>query len=462
MGGRVDQKAVAVVWACCALLGCSGTPEGRLRKAFETTVTGTIKIPPGVIEIGSELKLAAGAHDLEIVGSGSMLKADEKFHGRAMIVAEGAQRIRIHDLALDGNRAVLGTPLEMVPPENALRNYYPNNGILCDRVEGLEIRTVRFSEVAGFPVLISRSSHIRIDDLLVEDSGSKNAKMRNNLTGGVLIEEASFDFEVKGSTFRRILGNGLWTHSLKTSGRLKDGAFTGNRFEVIGRDAIQVGHATNVKVEGNTGAGIGYPVEAVDVENGGTPVGVDTAGNVDHTEYLKNHFEEINGKCFDLDGFHDGAVKDNECVNRKAPKDYLYGHYGIVMNNTNPDARAENISIENNLIDGTKYGAIFVMGSRNHVRNNRLLHINMAGCNETKEFVCIYKNDEPEMLESGIYLGRGIARMEETKHNEIRGNAIAGHKMKSRCITVGPGVSRSANTVAGNMCDDYSIDRVKP
>jgi len=434
-----------------------------VRRAFETQTTGTIRIPAGVIEITSELRLPPGSHDLEIVGDGSMLKASAQFHGRSIIVAEGAQRLRFHDFAIDGNRAQLAArPIEMVPPENALRNYYAGNGILADRVEGLEITGVRFSEIAGFPVLVSRSSHVRISQVLVEDSGSKNAKMRNNLTGGILIEEATSDFEVRESIFRRILGNGLWTHSLLTSERLKDGLFTGNRFEMIGRDAIQIGHATNVKVDRNKGENIGYPAEAVDVENGGTPVAIDTAGNVDHTEYTRNHFEEINGKCFDLDGFHDGLVKENECINRKAPEAYIYGHYGIVMNNTSPEVRAENVTIEENLIDTTKYGALFVMGRNNHILRNRFLHINMSQCPETKEFVCVYSNAEPKLLQSGIYLGRGVARLEETRGNVVEGNTITGHKMRTRCITAGPGVRPGANTVQGNTCEDFSTERSRP
>ncbi len=438
------------------------TPEARLRKAIETQTTGTIRIPAGVIEIKSELKLRPDAHDLEIVSDGALLKADETFRGRAIFVVEGGKRIHFHDFSMDGNRVTLGAkPLEMVPPENALRNYYTNNGILADQVEGLEIDGVRFSEFAGFPVLVSRSSKVRIHSALMEDSGGHNAKGRNNLTGGILIEEGTSDFEVRDSIFRRILGNALWTHSLATSARLKDGAFTGNRFETIGRDAIQVGHATNVKVDKNQGTAIGYPVETVDVENGGTPVAIDTAGNVDHTEYTRNHFEEINGKCFDLDGFHDGAVRENECINRKAPQDYVYGHFGIVMNNTDPGVRPENVVIEGNTIDTAKYGAVFVMGRNNRVVNNRFLHINTSQCPDTKQFACTFQGLDPHLLQSGIYLGRGVARMEETRDNVIEGNTVTGHGMRSNCVVFAKDVSAGANRVEGNRCEDFVIERTR-
>ena len=66
-------------------------------------------------------------------------------------------------------------------------------------------------------------------------------------------------------------------------------AFTSNHFDTIGRDALQLGHATRVRIEQNTGARIGYPVEAVDVENQGIPIAIDTAGNVDQSEYTRQH-----------------------------------------------------------------------------------------------------------------------------------------------------------------------------
>ena len=63
-------------------------------------------------------------------------------------------------------------------------------------------------------------------------------------------------------------------------------------------------------IASSTGRRIGWPYEAVDVENAGTPVAIDTAGNVSNSRYENNRFDEINGKCFDLDGFHDGVQRD--------------------------------------------------------------------------------------------------------------------------------------------------------
>ena len=448
-------KACATALVMLLLAGCSESSEARLRKTLATQTTGVIQLPRGLVEISSELKLASGAHDLEIAGEATMLKASDQFQGRAVLVLEGAQRIRLHDFAIDGNRERLVRPLDMAPPENAFRVWYPNNGLLADHVEGLEATGLFLANVVNFPILISRSRGVRIHDVTVRDSGSRNARGRNNLSGGILLEDGVSNFEIRDSMFRGILGNGLWTHSQFRAPRQEDGVFAGNVFDTIGRDALLVGHATRVRVENNSGTRIGYPVEAVDIENGGIPIAMDTAGDVDHTDYLRNTFEEVDGQCVNLDGFHDGAVRDNRCTNRKAAEDYPYGSLGMAMNNTHPDAHSNNIEISGNLIDGSKFGGLFLMGSGNRVIGNRFVRLNLAGCNESAaKFPCIYKADEPQLLNTGIYLGRGVARLEETRGNVIRGNRVSGHKMKARCVGYGPGVAPALNTVDSNTCSD--------
>ncbi len=91
---------------------------------------------------------------------------------------------------------------------------------------------------------------------------------------------------------------------------------------------------------------------------------IDTAGNVDRSSYDDNAFSKINGKCIDLDGFHDGEVRRNKCVDQR--------NFGIVMNNTNPDMRPEGVTIEGNLIEGGQYGGIFVIGGPNSILRNQL------------------------------------------------------------------------------------------
>jgi len=100
--------------------------------------------------------------------------------------------------------------------------------------------------VVNFPILVSQSRKVRIASVTIDNSGSKNARGRNNLSGGILLEEGTSDFEVRASIFRGILGNALWTHSNFHAPRQQDGVFVMNEFYTIGRDAIQVGHATRV------------------------------------------------------------------------------------------------------------------------------------------------------------------------------------------------------------------------
>jgi parallel beta-helix repeat protein len=458
----VDQNAVARagLLLCILALHCGTSTEARVRAQLASQTTGVIRLPQGTIEISSELTLAPGAHDLEIVGNQTRLKAADNFHGRAILVLENVERIHLHYLDMDGNREKLAKPLEMAPPENAFRVWYPNNGLLVNQVSGLQMERLHLTHVVNFPILVSQSKNVRIWGATVEDSGSKNARGRNNLSGGILFEEGSSNFEVTESTFQGILGNGLWTHSLFRAPRQQDGSFTRNKFDTIGRDALQLGHATRVRIEQNTGVRIGYPPEIVDIENQGIPIAIDTAGNVDRSEYIGNTFEEVDGQCINLDGFHDGAVRENRCTNRKGAADYPFGSFGIAMNNANPDAHSNNIEIRDNVIDGAKFGGLFLIGSGNTVIGNRFVNLNLAGCNEnSKQFGCIYKADEPEMLESGIYLGAGASRPEPVRGNIIRGNRISGHKMKARCIGFGPGVRPAANIIRYNVCTDQSPAR---
>ena len=55
---------------------------------------------------------------------------------------------------------------------------------------------------------MSHSKNVLIDHVSVKDSGSLNAKGRNNTTGGILLEEGTEQFTVTDSVFHNILGNG--------------------------------------------------------------------------------------------------------------------------------------------------------------------------------------------------------------------------------------------------------------
>ncbi len=452
------MRLCIVLAGCASILAAAQTPESQLRTAL-LAKTGAVTLPSGTIEISREIVLPRDAHDLDIRGAKTTVKAAATFRGSALIVIPAGKNIRIHDLSLDGNREAIARPLGLPPSETMFSRFTPDNGILAEGVTNLEIAQIKANGIAGFAVLVNASHTVRIHDIEIEGSGSLNARRRNNTTGGILLEEGTTDFEVLNCRIANVRGNGIWTHSLYTSPRNARGRIAGNEFAMIARDAIQVGHATEVRVENNRGRMVGYPAEEVDLEGQAFPVAVDTAGNVDRSVYRDNRFEEIDGKCFDLDGFHDGEVSGNTCVNADSVRNYPYGNFGIVMNNSNPDMQSRNIRITDNTIDGALFGGIFIIGSGHTVTGNRLEHLNLAHCNDPvsisgRPIDCSYLKDQPELMRSGIYLGAGAARPDPARGNTVENNEIGGYGMSRHCIGAAPGVSLAANTVAKNDCSD--------
>ena len=400
--------------------------------ATDNAPSQSIRLPAGITEVHAEWPVPEGAHDLEVIGAGSILRAAPDFHGRAIFAIKSGTRIRFRDFTVDGNRSALEQRAGLPGSDTPFRRFTVNNGILIEGSTDVKISNVNFRQVAGFAILVSGSKQVRIERVHIEESGSRNAAGRNNTTGGILLEEGTSDFQVIDCELKQIRGNGIWTHSLYTSPRNGNGVIGLNHFASIGRDAIQVGHATGIRVEKNSGDRIGYPESEVDA----IPVAIDTAGNVDHSAYTGNRFSEINGKCIDLDGFHDGKVTGNVCTNQK--------NFGIVMNNSNPDMQSAGITIADNTIDGGQYGGIFVIGGPNKILRNKLRNLNQSHSGD-------------DLLRSGIYLGRGAERPAIARGNLVEGNEVSGYKLQ--CIAVAPGVSLKENTIGRNQC---SITEPRP
>jgi Right handed beta helix region len=411
-----------------------------------------VELPAGTVELHRELSVDNGV-ELRGAPSGTVLHAAADFDGRALVVVHGTG-VALRGFLIDGNRDRLAQRSGLPPSNKPFWQFTRGNGVLAVGVSGLRVENVRFRNISGFAVLVARSRDVRIDQVDVSDSGSEDSRGRNNTTGGILLEEGTRDFRITRSAFRNIRGNGVWTHSLFTSPRNSDGWIAFNRFDDLARDAIQVGHATNVRVEDNQGSRIGYPAELVDLEGEAYPVAIDTAGDVDHTSYTRNHFTEVDGKCIDLDGFHDGDVTENSCVNRPDAALYPYGNIGILFNDSNPHTRSNRIRVIGNLLDGVKFTGIFVFGTGHVIAHNRLLNVNLAHCNEeASKAGCYYPKDEPDALQSGIYMGRGFSWAEPARDNLVEENEITGYRMSSRCIAFAPGVQPSANTVRNNRCE---------
>jgi hypothetical protein len=420
--------------------------------ALPTPGPRVVELPAGTVELHRELRVDNGI-ELRAAASGTVLRAAADFEGRALVVVYGAG-VTLRGFALDGNRDETEQRTGLPPTDKPFSQFTRGNGILAAGVSRLRIANVSFRNIAGFAVLVSRSRDIRIDQVDVADSGSHDTRGRNNTTGGILLEEGTSDFRVTRSVFRNIRGNGVWTHSLFTSPRNTGGWIAFNTFEDLARDAIQVGHATNVRVEDNRGTRIGYPAELVDIESQAYPVALDTAGDVDHSSYARNRFTEIDGKCIDLDGFHDGDVLENSCVNQPDAALYPFGNIGILFNDSNPHTRSNRIRVIGNLLDGVKYTGIFAFGTGHVITGNRLLHVNLAHCNEEAATSgCYFPKDEPDALQTGIYMGRGILWREPARDNLVEDNEISGYRMKERCIGLAPGVEAAANDIRNNRCE---------
>lgn len=419
--------------------------------------TGIVELPAGETHLQRPLEVPKNSSHLTLRGnrSGSTLVLDVGFSGSAAVLVNGATDVSLLNFSVRGNRSGMKSDWYLPPHEEPFADFYSDNGVLVRNSRQVVIRDVRFEAVRAFPVLVNASSNVTVDGVRIEDCGTLSQAGRNNTTGGILLEEGVAGFEVRNSLIRRVTGSAIWTHSYARSPRQSDGVIRNNEIHVVGRDAIQVGHATRVRVENNSGSDLGFPVEYVDVEHHGVAVGLDTAGNVDHAVYKGNRFTDVNGQCVDLDGFHQGEVTGNSCLNNKALEAYPALHYGIVFGNNDPGMESTDVVLTGNTLQGFAYGAVFLAGSRNRVENNRFLDINRAHCGSTPVTArCNYALDQPDLLRSGIYLAANGGRPTETRGNVVRSNVITGFGMKLHCVAAGPGVDLSENTTTPNTCGE--------
>lgn len=366
---------------------------------------------------------------------------------RAVIDIRNQSHVRIRKVVIDGRRQSRERPLPIAQNGAPFIDYYPMNGIAIDQSHDVVIEDVTLRNIPNLAIVVARSSRVIIRRVTVEDSGSRDHRGRNNSTGGILIEEGTATFEIRDCRLRRIRGNAIWTHSYSESPRNRDGLIAANEIDTVARDAIQIGHSTGVRVENNVIRNVGYPPELVDVENQGHPVGIDTAGNVDAAHYTGNRMFEVNGKCFDLDGFHDGSITRNTCVNAKPPEAYPNGNIAVLFNDSHPDSVSRNVILENNLFDGIAYGGLFIYGSGHRIRANRFLNLN------TKRY-----QGEPGYLRSAIFVANGLVRPNPPRDIVLERNVFSGHAIAANCLVWAPDAAGKeapgAVTLKDNRCED--------
>ncbi|MBL8179020.1 MAG: right-handed parallel beta-helix repeat-containing protein [Bryobacterales bacterium] len=428
------------------LTGCQG--DGKLRQALAAK-SGEVQLSGGEVTLSAPLVIE-GADNLTVIGMGAVLKVD--FEGEAAIVVRNSKNIRIENVSVLGSREKKEYVHGLPPSDVPMIKFTRGNGIVIDNSDNVTIAKSTIRLVQGYGVLASNSRKVALEELLIGDSGSLNDKGKNNATGGILFEEGCRDFTVRRSKIRNVRGNGIWTHSLYTSPRNEHGEFAANDIRYVARDALQAGHAVDVRVTDNTGGFIGFPSDQVDVATFAVPVALDTAGNVEKSVYSGNKFEEVNGKCLDLDGFHHGAVEKNECRNARGDEAYPYLHFAIVLNNSNPDMESRDIRIAGNRMQGFRYGAVFLIGEGHLVKDNVFARINLANCGDAPKGVCTYKPEEPDMLRSGVYFGLGAHRPSPARKNVVEGNTVHGFGMSRRCVGHAPGVKPADNIFRGNAC----------
>lgn len=445
-------------WGCTTFVAAPRrvSSEAELRAAVASGAAA-IEID-GSIGLSQALEIPAGAAPLQIRGAG-VLRVQAGFRGRAVIDAVERSNLTLLDFTIDGARPEHPAAAGLPPSSVSFARFYGRNGIVIERGGNVRIENVRLARITDFAIIASAVKGIAIAGVTVEDSGSLNERGRNNTSGGILIEEGTSDFEVRNCTLRRVRGNAIWTHS-NAEPRLARGVIAGNTISEVARDAIQVGHATSVRVEANTGERIGYPVELVDAETHGTPVALDTAGNVDHSIYRDNRFRDVDGECINLDGFHHGEVVRNVCESTGPFESYPFAHYGIVMGNSDPGMESQAVVIQDNRITGAGYGGLYLIGTGQTVTGNRFLMLNRAGCTgDGKVARCNYALDQPDMLRSGIYLAAAANRKSRTEGNTIRDNELRGFGMGRWCITAAPGLLLQDNQIKDNTCTEDSAKR---
>ena len=414
-----------------------------------------VELPAGEIRLDRPLILPKGVTNVELRGNsaGSILKLDPGFEGRAAIEVDTDSNVTLSGFAIHGDRTDMKSDWYLPLKEAAFADYYTANGIVVRNSSNVTIRGVDFSRIRAFPIIINATSGAMIESVSIWNSGTLNRDGRNNTTGGILIEEGSSGFEVRNSAISRVAGTAIWTHSYARSPRQSDGIVSGNTIGTVARDAIQIGHATRVRVENNRGADIGFPADYIDFAGYGTPVAIDTAGNVDHTVYANNFFNRVNGQCIDLDGFHDGEVTGNTCSNPLEAAGWLGLHFGILFGNHDPGMTSTNVTVTGNTIEGFAYGAVFLIGDHHDIERNYFLDLNLAHCgSQPVPAKCNALPNEPDALRSGIYLSNNGGRPTATRDNSIANNFIDGFGIPEHCIEAKPGVDIKANYVGKNMC----------
>ncbi len=323
------------ILTCLALtsLFAADTPESLLRAALRAE-TGSVTLPKGTIELSREILLAPKAHDLDIRGDGTTIKAAATFRGRALLVVQsGSRNVNIHDLALDGNRDAVGRFTSLPPTGTLLSRVVANNGILVESSDSVHITRLKAAHVAGFTVLVSGGKGMSASEVEITESGGLSLQRRNNGSGGIALEDGTTDFDIRNNRFGGIRGVGVTLRGVDR------GVVSDNDFVVIARAAIQSDSSAHLTVENNVIHRVGVPVAEAD----GPPVCIRFEHTNDSTVRGNNCAETLTGAM--ALGGSNNKVTGNHFTSLNISHDDAPGIWLA------PDAKGN--TVENNEITGS-------------------------------------------------------------------------------------------------------------
>jgi len=447
------RSRLSAVSLLVLLAACKG-PTEKLQQ--QVSSGGHVQLPDGLVELKRPIVITPGVKNLDLSGGpGTVLRPAPEFQGAALILCRSCRNVKLRDFGIEGIAGGAQLPVEAAPADVANLRHFNSNGIVIDDGENIQISGIAFRDVGSFAIIGSIARKVKIENVSVTGGGSQNAKSKQNTSGGIVFEEGSNGVEVRNSRFEKISGNALWTAARPAALRNGNILFENNDFANIGHTAIHIGSANRVRILNNRIKLAGYPVELIDSASGSAPAAIGTSGKVDEGLIANNQIEEVNGYCFYLNGFHDGAVRGNRCINRGKPEDYPNGGYGIWFGNLFPEMRSQLNTIQSNVVDGVRLGGIFMIGGGHKIIGNKFLNLNRARCPDNKkEFGCNLMPDEPGVVRAGIFIGDKAERPDPGTDNLVESNEITGYRMKTNCIILADKVDLTANTVRTNTCAD--------
>ena len=220
--------------------------------------------------------------------SGSTLRASAEFKGRAMVVL--GSDATVERVTIDGNRAKLARPMPIAPYDRAFADFYRTTESSASgthehhhsKCEAEKHCKLRGNRERGEERQRSSAS-------TVSDSGSLNDKAATTRPGAFFSRKEQRSSSCRTACFENVHGNGIWTHSRNVLGTgMAESQATDS--STIGRDAIQVGHATEVRVDHQYRLAHRISHEMVDMEGGGCRSRSTLREMCDKSVYEENEF----------------------------------------------------------------------------------------------------------------------------------------------------------------------------